>query len=128
MDAKYQEYKSWLAGLKAGDDVAVDLSRYGAPSFLFRPVSRASATQVIVDGISFRRSDGWQRGDVGRYGRKSICHVDDAHRRIEAHESKKTDEEKAKDARRRIESAIQRMALGQLLRVESAIKEAQGGE
>lgn len=48
----------YLAGLKPGDFVVVDLSRYGATTAVRRQIDRLTPTQIVVGQDRFRRSDG----------------------------------------------------------------------
>lgn len=60
--------REWLAGLKAGDAVAIS-HHYGMPTLT--KVTHATATQVHVNSSKFRRKDGRVVGD--NWSRSSLC-------------------------------------------------------
>lgn len=60
-------YMEWLAGLNAGDTVAL-AKNYGR-SHALRKVERLTATQIVLDRDDrFRRSDGHRVGNFMQYG------------------------------------------------------------
>lgn len=56
----------WLAGLKAGDEVAIFAAGYGRTHELAK-VDRVTATQVVIGIGRYRRSDGRKIGTSGRW-------------------------------------------------------------
>lgn len=51
----------WLQSVKSGDRVIYDAGRlYGG--MRFATVERVTQTQVLVNGVRFRKADGWQVG------------------------------------------------------------------
>lgn len=69
--------KEWLAGLKAGDEVAV-FSGYVHRYPRVARVDRVTATLVMVDGGRYRKSDGWAPGNG--WSRSYITELTQEHR------------------------------------------------
>ena len=67
----HEETKAWLAGLKAGDEVAIDQSRYSERIYSSRAiVRRTPGGRIVLTGLGPKGehhrmfgADGWQIGD-----------------------------------------------------------------
>lgn len=56
--------KSWLDGLKKGDEVAVWRSSYGSGYYELKPVEKVLSKHVVVGSSKFRRDTGRQAGET----------------------------------------------------------------
>jgi len=81
----HEETKAWLAGLKAGDEVAIDQSRYGERIYSARAiVRRTPGGRIVLTGLGPKGehcwmfgADGWQIGDSVGYHRERIVPLTD---------------------------------------------------
>ena len=69
--------KGWLETLETGTEVAVYLNRYGTARNSRGRVERITATQIIVDGQRFRKTDGRLIGGA-TYEHKRLKPLDDS--------------------------------------------------
>lgn len=82
-------YEEWLAGLKAGDEVAVLIPLFVGNNALLRAVTSVTPTQVIVGGMRFYKKNGRLMGDSRAYhGHTRIVSPQDS-RAVEALEQDK---------------------------------------
>lgn len=116
-----EEEKAWLAGLKVGDEVAINFGRRGETDFLFKAVERASQTQVVVGGCAFCRSNGYERGP-NLYGLRRLWEPERARKLQERYEAAKAITQKTKEAKSRITETLDKLLLKQLVEVEEFVK------
>ena len=52
--------REWLESLKPGDEVFIDYSKYSHVDYKHAKVERLTKLYIIVNGIKFRKTNGWK--------------------------------------------------------------------